>query len=765
MSRRKAPLQVNQFIGGLNTELGPLSDSADTTQDELNMNLNRDGSRSKRLGFDLETSYIEIDTGVAYDDAKVLASTSFKWDNAGGDPDKSLLVVQVANSLSIYDLDSAPISGDQIYTNTFSSSSYSTDFSYSLLGELLVVVTGEKEINIYEYDNGSITPTTQTLYLRDLFGVDAFEGSDSLVSVDNLSTRPSTLEATHTYNLRNQTFALPRYRNNNEVLVDPIDAFFSESSTTYPSNTDSVNAFLYADAADSNDGLIERFFSKHMYKTELGKVEAERGFFVIDAMDRGTSRLAQEASLRSNWSELTHVVSDLPMDKTPGGPSTVEDFAGRFWFAGFSSQVIEGDGRSPKMGSYILFSQVVKDKTNINKCYQTADPTSHIDNAIVDTDGGFIKLDEAYNITNLISLAGSLFVFAENGVWRISGGNSVFSATSYVAEKMSSNGCISPDSVTLVEDVMFYWGEEAIFSVSRNEFGIWQVTNVSESKVQDFYRNIPLERKKSCSGVYDGYDRTIRWVYNTSKVSENESKELRYSVPFGAFIPYSVPEAQGGLPKIVSVGEINPYAASDATFSVTASGTTVTASGTPLQATIPVRSGNIRESIYVVVTNLATTIRYSLGQYSSANFYDWESQVSPGVSYSNYLITQDLAYGDTKSRKTVPFVHTFFKRTETGFDTDMNPQGASSCLFSARWDWSDATDSNKWSTARQAYRYTQPYFPVDSSDSFETGFKLIKTRNKLRGSGQAVALRMEGEAGKDLHLYGWAYTVTSSRDE
>lgn len=764
MPRRKAPLQVNQFTGGLNTELGPLSDSAETTQDELNMNLNRDGSRSKRLGFDLETSYSEIDTGVAYDDAKVLASTTFKWDNAGGDPDKSLLVVQVANSLSIYDLDSSPISGDQIYTTTFSSDSYSVDFSYSLLGELLVVVTGDKEINIYEYDGSTITASTQTLYVRDLFGVDAFEGATNLTSVDNINTRPTSLEETHVYNLRNQTFAVPRYRNNDETLLDPIDSFFSEGST-YPSNSDSVNAFLYADAADANDGLIERFFSKHMEKTELGSVESERGFFVIDAMERGTSRLAQEAALRTKWSELTHSVVDLPQDKTPGGPSAVEDFAGRFWFSGFSSEVLDGDSRSPKMGSYVLFSQVVKDKTNINRCYQAADPTSHIDNAIVDNDGGFIKLDEAYNITNLVSVAGSLFVFAENGIWRISGGDSVFSATSYVAEKLSSNGCISSDSVVMVQDSIYYWGEEAIYLVARNEFGIWQVQNISESKIQEFYRLIPLERKKSCSGVYDGYDRTVRWVYNTGKTTEAESKELRFSVPFGSFVPYSVPENANGLPKVITVGEVNPYAASDATFDVTVGGVGVTASSVQVTATIPVRSGNVRESVYVVVTDLSTNIRYSLGQYSSANFYDWESQNTPGVPYDAYLITQDLSYGDTKSRKTLPYVHTFFKRTETGFDANLEPTGASSCLFSARWDWSDTNDSKKWSTARQAYRYTQPYFPVDSSDSFETGFKLLKTRNKLRGSGQSVALKMEGEAGKDLHLYGWSYTVTSSRDE
>ena len=58
MPRRKAPLQVNQFSKGLYTELNPLETNLETTSDELNMDLNRDGSRSKRLGFDFEQDHI-----------------------------------------------------------------------------------------------------------------------------------------------------------------------------------------------------------------------------------------------------------------------------------------------------------------------------------------------------------------------------------------------------------------------------------------------------------------------------------------------------------------------------------------------------------------------------------------------------------------------------------------------------------------------------------------------------------------------------------
>ena len=54
MARRKAPVQVNEFTGGLNTEFNPLSMPPNISIDEQNMVITQKGSRRKRFGFDFE---------------------------------------------------------------------------------------------------------------------------------------------------------------------------------------------------------------------------------------------------------------------------------------------------------------------------------------------------------------------------------------------------------------------------------------------------------------------------------------------------------------------------------------------------------------------------------------------------------------------------------------------------------------------------------------------------------------------------------------
>src|SRR3546814_8375953 len=54
--------------------------------------------------------------------------------------------------------------------------------------------------------------------------------------------------------------------------------------------------------------------------------------------------------------------------------------------------------------------------------------------------GGFIRIEGAFNIVGLVNIGAALVVFAENGVWTISGGNSNgFTATGYKVTKITSS--------------------------------------------------------------------------------------------------------------------------------------------------------------------------------------------------------------------------------------------------------------------------------------------------------------------------------------
>src|SRR3546814_15771309 len=104
------------------------------------------------------------------------------------------------------------------------------------------------------------------------------------------------------------------------------------------------------------------------------------------------------------------------------------------------------------MSSYVLFSQLVTDATSIVACYQSNDPTSSDQSDLLHTDGGFIRIEGAFNIVGLVNIGAALVVFAENAVWTISGGNSNgFTATGYKVTKITSSGCISHGSIVVVE--------------------------------------------------------------------------------------------------------------------------------------------------------------------------------------------------------------------------------------------------------------------------------------------------------------------------
>ena len=339
MPRRKAPLQVNQFSKGLYTELNPLETNLETTADELNMNLNRDGSRSKRLGFAFEQDHITIDSGVPFSGFQSLATTTYRWENAGGDSDKILLVTQVGNSLKFFDFDNTPVSSEVLYTKTFDSTLYNQKFSYAVVDGLLVVVTSEKSIYVFEYDNntGGILESEETLYIRDLFGAQAFFGNTDLTLSQNLEARTGPgISDEHLYNLRNQGWNYSIRNGNTENILDPLLSFFSAAGSLWPSNSELISREIYPDANDTDNRLVDRFFASNLVQTRAGSGKDPQGFFIIDALSRGASRTQQYANLLTRDSNLVYnITNSLPQDETPGGASVIEEFAGRVWFSGF----------------------------------------------------------------------------------------------------------------------------------------------------------------------------------------------------------------------------------------------------------------------------------------------------------------------------------------------------------------------------------------------------------------------------------------------
>lgn len=759
MARTKTTAEFNTFVKGLVTEASPLNSVPSSSLDEQNFILNRNGSRQRRRGMDFENGFSKITTNVVAPASGEAAFSSFDWTNAGGDADKMISVIQVGNEIRFFDLDTTPISSSLIHTKTYSTVSVDTVFSYAVVDGLLVVATGLKEFSVFEFDGTStVTETTDILYIRDLFGVD-----DGLRSLSNIENRPTSLTDTHLYNLRNQTWALPRVDGNNETVQDPITSFYAQGSS-YPSNSDSVTPYLHADPNDGDNRTIERFFSEELFKNPPGSTASAIGYFIIDAMERGASRITEEAALRARHS-LNFSVTTLPEDKTPGGPSVVTEFAGRVWFGGFSASLENGDDKSPRMSSYLLFSRFVQDSSDINKCYQGGDPTTAVNPDLIDTDGGFIRIDGAYGIKKLVNVGQHLLVIATNGVWRVFGGNdSGFNSTNYVVSKITSNGCRGTGSIVELENTVAYWGDDGIYSVAPNEFGDWAATNITQSTIQSLFDEINIEDKALVQGLYDKFERKIRWVYKNRLSQTDETEELVFDLNLKAFYKNVIKQLSvASIPRVVSLFKQQPYQLTTGTDNIVAASDNVIAGTDNVVEDINDRVTVTRQLGYVIITDLSPTIKFTFGVYRNNNFKDYFSSNSVGVDAAAFLVTAYVSGDDYQRDKQVPYLSCHFKRTEDGFEDvgggDIQATNQSSCKVQARWNWADSATSGRWGEEFQAYRYRRHYIPADASDPFDYGFEVISSKSKLRGKGKVLSLKFSTEPDKDLHLYGWSMLI------
>lgn len=767
MARQTAPVEVNSFIRGLITEASPLTFPENASLDEDNFELLRDGSRRRRLGMDFEEGHQFISTGINTSPAEEVAINTFQWENAGGTPDKTVLVVQIGSSIRFFDLDISPISSGEIHFVEVEDADPSLPFSFTSVDGRLVCATGRAEVTEFIYEDGEVSERDLRLKVRDLWGVSAFFQGNSLREGNNISRRINAIGNAHTYNLRNQSWGTPRTigdggsDSSSTDLEDPISAFFQESGL-YPSNADTVTQVLYADPADSNNRTGDQFFPKDLRDNPIGNMPAARGHFIIDALDRGSSRLQSVQDNQSRYPQLSFPVGNLPVDRTPGGARCVSEYAGRVWYGGFSGEVIGGDDHSPRMSSYVLYSKLVQDSEDIATCYQEGDPTSKDAPDLLDTDGGYIRIDGAYRIFQMVNVGSGLLVLAQNGVWMISGGSDYgFTANNNKVTKISERGVDSPGSVVVVDNTVIFWADDAIYHIHTNEFGDWVSSNLSQTTIQRFYEEIRPIDKFYCQGQYDSYEGKVRWVYQNRLYQSSETRELVFDVNLGSFYTSTIKVDQP-FPKVVSPLLVPPFRLIESYSQVVVNGEPVVVNGLPVEVEERRRGEGSREVAYLIVTSLSP-LEFTFGYYRDVGFRDFRSLDGVGVDAEAFLITGWLSGGDFQRYKQVPYIQFYFNRTEDGFEEDETgnwyPTSQSSCLVQAQWNWTNSRNSNMWGRQFEAYRYRRQYLPDGLQDPFDTGDRVIQSKNKLRGKGKVLSLYIKTSPDKDCQLLGWSMLV------
>ena len=170
------------------------------------------------------------------------------------------------------------------------------------------------------------------------------------------------------------------------------------------------------------------------------------------------------------------------------------------------------------------------------------------------------------------------------------------------------------------------------------------------------------------------------------------------------------------------------------------------------------RNRDLRFENFKFLTTNGTN--FTLTEYNDYTFKDFTSLWGTALDFDSFLITGQDISEDFLRKKQAIYLVVHCERSETvytlvtGGATELARQ--SSCLVQAHWDFNNTDDQGKWGTQFEAYRFNLPVPTAPASgDAFDYGPTTIVTKNKLRGSGDALSLQFRSTSGKDLKIIGW----------
>lgn len=746
--------EFNSFVKGLITEASPLNFPENAFREGYNFILSKTGKISRRPGMDFEFGkQFQTASESSLGTIRSNLPKVHKWESVGGNPEIDYLVVQSKNTFYFYDMASEILSSGIVSTLTIPELSIYSEFSLTDVEGSLVIACGADFVMRVDYTNDVITPfefTKISIETRDLWGVDS---TDPTLNND-VSYRPSTLDDAHTYNLQNQSWGIPR-RYTTGLTTDPV-TYYKNQLSKYPSSSEQVwTGIQFAPSGDPKEIMYS-----NLWEEALGaNSTSSKGYYIIDAIKRGISRMERFAENKAKHPTLTASSVTLPTDMTIGGPSVVASFAGRVFYAGFGGEVIDGDSRSPTLINHVFFSRLVRNKFDLGRCYQEGDPVSRENSDIVDTDGGFIPIAGAKRIIAMQSVAGSLVVFAVNGIWAITGGSDYgFTATNYKVDKISSFGILTNGSILSEGAQCFYWGQDGIFAIAKDQFGSLQVQSISDPTIQSYYLSIPEDAKFSVRAGYDGFLKQIKWLYQVGGLFEEDSyaEELILDLNLGAFFLNRINDHPTINYRPIAIISSSLFRNPTLQESVLAAGDDVTVSAEPVYVDSNTGKPVATNNRYLVIREISDAISFTFAAYNNSEFLDWNASDA-----SARLLTGDMAFGGSSVDKTLPYISIHMEPTEATYSAEEDVfTKQSSCQVSTCWGWARESSSLRWSRAQQAYKPTRTGF-YDTGE-FNDEFRVVTSKLKMRGTGKALSILFETEPNKDCILVGWSTAISGN---
>ena len=326
-------------------------------------------------------------------------------------------------------------------------------------------------------------------------------------------------------------------------------------------------------------------------------------------------------------------------------------------------------------------------------------------------DGGVIQIQGCGSIHKLFPIQNGLLVFADNGIWFITGSQGIgFTANDYTITKISAVRAVSNTSFVDVLGMPFFWNEEGIYMTVQSQNGV-QVEPITVETILTFYNDIPKDSKLYVRGDYDPISYIIQWTYrSTAEAGLSNRYQFDSALSFNtitkAFYPYSF--GNNSSCYVNGVVYIN-Y---------------------PTGTLIPQ---------FKYLTSVGSEFTFS-EENDDVNWVDFYSYDNTGVNYlSSFTTAYNLSIAPiwpsmTKAiAKWQPIYAMVYSRNTV----------PTQYLIQGVWDFASSGNSGKYSTQQLIYNN-------------EPNFGMIRRRIKIRGHGESLQLFFQSVPGQPFDIMGWS---------
>jgi len=391
--------------------------------------------------------------------------------------------------------------------------------------------------------------------------------------------------------------------------------------------------------------------------------------------------------------------------------------------------------------SSVYFSQVIERDEQIGFCYQSNDPTSEHAFDLLANDGGVIKILDIGRIVDLKTFGKTLFVFAENGVWAISGTQtSPFSATDYTVSKVSSFGLFSPLSIVELGETPIWWNYEGIYALGKDQTGFEStVTKLSESTIQTFYDDIPIESKTYAKGEFNDQANIVYWLYSSEDGGDPYDYDsiLVFDIQTQAFYPLNLSVENHKITGLVSLRGLEENIVLQNVTDNSLDDITDTI-GLPVQVSVSIGM-SISEKLFKFITVRRSDNQVTFSDMVSETYLDFSTSGSP-EEYDSFFITGYRIRGE------------LMKKFQTNYLVVMTESlggAVEECFVQGIWDYRTSNITGRFTNPQQVYQYFS-----------NTTYQRRKLR--MRGNGYSLQFKFYGTPGKPFIIIGWAGFETAN---